>query len=513
MMKEELISIIIPVYNAEKYITDTIESIERQTYTNYEAIFIDDKSTDNSVEIIKKYAQKNKQMKIIELKRKVGVARARNIGIRKSKGRFLTFLDADDIWFDNKLESQLKFIKKNNYGFTYCSYMYMNDSGTKITKMTKIKEKTDYNYSLLNIRILPVTAMIDLYQIPKRYCYMPDVMIEDVVTWWKILKKGYIAYGQNEALVYYRRTKNSRSSKKYVNAYYRWKAYRDIEKLSIFKTIYCFLNYVINAILKRCVFMKKLGKFKELEVCVSTKNLKNDDEVKNLINKMRISTKYLIINQTKDEKVDINNKNVITKNEKGLSKSRNTVISNATSQIVLLSDDDVIYNKNYEKEILKAYNKYEDYDIICFYVKSRNKERKTKRMLSGNVGCIKTMRIISSEISFKRDSIINNGLMFNEQFGAGTKLNRGEENIFLCDALRKKLKIKFINKKIAEVEQESSTWFSKMDKEFLTIQGKVFKEMSPKYYKLLVLQFAIRKYHMYCKEISFFKCLKHMIYG
>ena len=92
---------------------------------------------------------------------------------------------------------------------------------------------------------------IDLNKIPKDYCYMPDVMNEDIATWWKILKKGYIAYGQDEVLAYYRQTKNSRSSQKHVTAFYRWKLYREYEKLNFFKASYCFINYAINALWKR----------------------------------------------------------------------------------------------------------------------------------------------------------------------------------------------------------------------------------------------------------------------
>ena len=99
--------------------------------------------------------------------------------------------------------------------------------------------------------------MIDLKKIPKEYCYMPDVMNEDVATWWNILKKGYVAYGQNEVLAYYRKAKKSRSSKKYITAFYRWKLYRKQQNLSFFKSIYCFAYYVVNAICKRIGKMER----------------------------------------------------------------------------------------------------------------------------------------------------------------------------------------------------------------------------------------------------------------
>lgn len=252
-----LISIIIPVYNAEKYIEETIKSIEKQIYRNYEAIFIDDCSKDRSLEIIQKYQKLNDKIKIIKLEKHEGVSKARNKGIEIAKGRYLTFLDADDIWTSDKLQKQLQFIKQNDYAFVYCNFKYMSDNGKYFSKEIKAGKITDYKRGLGNIRILTITAMIDLNKIPRELCYMPDIMNEDIAVWWNIIKNGYIAYGQDEVLAYYRQTKNSRSSKKYVTAYYRWKLYRKQENLNFFKATYCFIHYCINGILKRTSRMEK----------------------------------------------------------------------------------------------------------------------------------------------------------------------------------------------------------------------------------------------------------------
>ena len=504
MTNNNLVSIIIPVYNSSKYIEETIKSINAQTYTDYEAIFIDDFSIDNSVQIIEEYKQINSKIKLIRLKKHIGVSRARNIGIRRAKGRYLTFLDSDDIWFNNKLEEQIKYIQKHNVEFIYSSFRYINDNGTKVSKKIKVKPKLEYKKALLDTRILTTTAMIDLSKIPKRYCYMPDIMNEDVAVWWRILKKGYIAYAQNNVLAYYRKSKHSRSSRKIITIFYRWKLYREVEKLSLIQSIYCFINYLLNASIKRIGLYNKINKYNEenLEVAISTQNLKDEKDIKNLTKKMRINSNYLIINQNYDN-IYIDNKNIINRNEKGLSKSRNEAIRNSRQDIILFADDDIIYNNDYKEIIIDAYNKYQNSDIICFYVESKNKSRKIKKMLTGKVGYIRAMKIVSFEISFKRKSILDNNLKFDESFGAGTKFNRGEEQIFLYEALRKGLKIFFVNKKIGEVKQENSTWFSNYNKEFFEIQGQVFKRISPKFYKILIIQYAIRKYFLYHKTISF----------
>lgn len=248
-----------------------------------------------------------------------------------------------------------------------------------------------------------------------------------------------------------------------------------------------------------------------LQIALSIQNLSNDREVENQIKKMNIKSNYLIINQIDNKKVDINNPKVITKFEKGLTKSRNMAIDKSIGDIILLADDDVIYNDDYEKIIYEAYEKYKDADIICFFVESKNPKRKIKRLPTGKIGFIKAMKIVSFEMSFRKKSIINNKLKFDERFGAGTKLNRGEEQIFLYSALKKGMKIIFVNKKIAEVEQSDSSWFSKYDEKFFTIQGKIFKELTSKFYLFLIVQYAIRKYFLYRKDISFFRALKCML--
>lgn len=124
-MENELVTIIIPVYNAEKYIQETINTIKEQTYTRWEVIFIDDCSTDKSREIIK--SNLSEKIKLIELKKHSGTANARNEGIKIAKGRYISFLDADDLWDKRKLEKQIKYMKDNNYYFTYTAFKYVDE--------------------------------------------------------------------------------------------------------------------------------------------------------------------------------------------------------------------------------------------------------------------------------------------------------------------------------------------------------------------------------------------------
>lgn len=248
-MEDDLISIIIPVYNAEEFIKETILTIKNQTYKNWEAIFIDDNSKDASKAIIKENLQEN--IKLIELSSNCGPAIARNKGLEIAKGRYISYLDADDLWTKDKLEVQHKFMKENDYAFSYTSYKHMKKNG-KISKSVSVQEKLDYKEALKRIRILTTTSMIDVKKIEKKLLYMPNLRYtEDVATWWRILKKGYIAYGINESLSFYRKGKNTHSSNKIKSMYARWKLYRNEEGISIIKSIYYFTCYIINALMRR----------------------------------------------------------------------------------------------------------------------------------------------------------------------------------------------------------------------------------------------------------------------
>ena len=115
----ELVSVITPVHNAQDFLSQTIESVLNQTYQNFEIILVDDASSDLSRDIIDKYQKIDNRVKSVLLNENLGVANARNEGIKNANGRFIAFLDSDDLWKEDKLEKQIKFMLKNDYGFTY----------------------------------------------------------------------------------------------------------------------------------------------------------------------------------------------------------------------------------------------------------------------------------------------------------------------------------------------------------------------------------------------------------
>ena len=248
-MKDDLISIIIPVYNAEKFLDETINTVLNQTYKNFELILVNDGSKDKSVDVIKKY--NDKRIKLIDNKNNKGAALSRNDGIRKAKGRYICFLDADDLWNKEKLEKQINFMKEKECAFSFTGYEFANENGIPNGKKVYIPKKLNYKSALKNTTISTITVMIDTKKMDKDLIYMNNVKSEDTATWWNILKNGYEAFGLNEILSFYRRSDGTLSSNKIEAIRRIWNLYRNVFKLGFFYSLYNFVFYAINAVKRR----------------------------------------------------------------------------------------------------------------------------------------------------------------------------------------------------------------------------------------------------------------------
>ena len=214
---EYLISIITPTYNCAQFIGETIKSVINQTYTNWEMIIVDDASNDNTEEVVKSI--KDERIKYIRLKENSGAATARNIAMENASGKFMAFLDSDDIWIKDKLEKQVKFMIDNNYNFTCTAYEKMNEKGDSLNKVFKPKKKADYNRILLDCPVGNSTVMYNVSNIRKR---------NDDALWLQILKKEKFIYGMPDILMKYRIRNNSISSNKLSLVKYHWYLYRKI---------------------------------------------------------------------------------------------------------------------------------------------------------------------------------------------------------------------------------------------------------------------------------------------
>src|SRR5690554_4163648 len=243
-----LVSIISPSYNSSSYITNTIDSVLSQTNNNWEMLIIDDCSTDNSVEVIQSFIDKDPRIKLIQLTENSGAAVARNKGIEAAKGRYIAFLDSDDAWSPDKLEKQLAFMQANDYPFTFAAYDKVNEAG-KVFGHVGVPDKVTYSDLLKSCSIGCLTAMYDTQFFGK--VYMPLIRKrQDLGLWLKLLKKTKYAYGLNETLGFYKVRKDSISANKKIAALFTWRLYRDIEKLSLPKASYYFSHYAVRGLLR-----------------------------------------------------------------------------------------------------------------------------------------------------------------------------------------------------------------------------------------------------------------------
>lgn len=243
-----LISIITPSYNSATFISQTIESVLAQSYQHWEMIIVDDCSSDNSIDIIKNYTKKNSAIKLITLNKNCGVANARNVGLENAKGDYIAFLDSDDLWDKNKLQEQINFMKHNNISLSYTSYIKIDEEGEVIGKVIP-PEWVDYKKMLKSNYIACSSAMVKRDILYNQY-FPPLKLRQDHAFWLSLLKKGITAYGLNEPLLHYRVRKRSISSNKVIAAYYQWKLYRNVEKLSIIKSLWYFSFYAYLGVKK-----------------------------------------------------------------------------------------------------------------------------------------------------------------------------------------------------------------------------------------------------------------------
>lgn len=244
-----LISVVMPLYNAEKFIEKAVKSVEKQSYRNFEIIIIDDCSSDNSLKIALELAEENENIKVLTNESNMGVSKTRNRGIKEAKGEYIALLDSDDVWNEDKLEKQVSLLLNNDAQIAYCSYGFINENDQQIKKPFIVPERTNFNKMLIKSVISCSTALIKA-DLLKENPFDPNYYHEDYVLWMQLLKNGAKAVGDSSVLAYYRQVTGSRSSNKKNAALHRWKIYREVLNLSLFKSIFAFMGYMFCAVIK-----------------------------------------------------------------------------------------------------------------------------------------------------------------------------------------------------------------------------------------------------------------------
>lgn len=247
-----MVSVITPTYNSQKYVEEAIASVRTQTYDNWEMIIVDDHSDDDTYTIVQRIARLEPRIRLLRQEVNAGAGPARTRALDNANGRFIAYLDADDIWYPQKLELQVDFMLANNYGFSCASYEVINNEGLRLNKSIRMMIKVNYVDFLTNNLLQTVGIMADTDIVDRDLLRMPPLKRrQDAATWLQVLKAGHINYGMTEVLGQYRRTENSLSSSKIKAAKGVWTLYRKIEELPLAFSCYCFVRYAFLAAWKR----------------------------------------------------------------------------------------------------------------------------------------------------------------------------------------------------------------------------------------------------------------------
>lgn len=247
--KEKLVSIIMPAYNSGKYISESIASVREQSYINWELIIVDDCSSDNTIEIVKKFQEKDHRILLFTLTVNSGAAKARNIAIKKASGVYLAFLDSDDYWDTDKLSDQIAFMEGNGYTFTCTTYSKVNEAGNKAGNNVVPKLVSNYRDVLENS---PGNSTVIYNCIVLGKFYSPDIRRRnDFVMWLQVIKAAKKLYGIQKAYTFYRVREDSLSKKKFKLLKYQWRVYREYEKLPILYSIYFLTKKILDVIISK----------------------------------------------------------------------------------------------------------------------------------------------------------------------------------------------------------------------------------------------------------------------
>ncbi|MBP5352762.1 MAG: glycosyltransferase family 2 protein [Alphaproteobacteria bacterium] len=246
------ISIIMPLYNCEGYVRHTIRSVQQQTYKNWELIIVDDASTDNSLQVVKDFAAKDARIKVFPRAVNTGTGACRNYGLDRAEGRFVAFIDSDDLWAEEKLHRQIAFMKNHNYALSHTAYAFMDMNGDILQQgKVDVDETVDRNHYMKTTQVGMSSVMIDRDKIKNIRFPEDRRLCEDATLWMQFLRQGHKFHGLNEILLLYRVSPRQLSRNKSKMAMNTLKRYWKEKDLPAYKRLFYFMNYAYNGVKKR----------------------------------------------------------------------------------------------------------------------------------------------------------------------------------------------------------------------------------------------------------------------
>lgn len=246
----DMVSIITPCYNSEDFISQTIESVISQTYSDWEMLIVDDCSSDRSPEIVREYMERDQRIRYLKTDKRSGSpTMPRNIGIENAKGRYIAFLDSDDLWLPTKLEEQMKVFSVNeDASVVFSYYEKISEEGLRSGRIISSPKRVSYGKLLYGNVIGCLTGVYDTSKVGK--VFMKYLGHEDYVMWLEILKKGYIAINTCNVQALYRVRTSSVSANKLRVLKWQWNIYVNVENLGYMKALSCFIVYAVKAFMK-----------------------------------------------------------------------------------------------------------------------------------------------------------------------------------------------------------------------------------------------------------------------
>ena len=251
---DELISIIMPAYNSDKYIAQAIDSVIQQTYQNWELIIIDDCSSDNTSGITEQKIEKDSRIRLIKNEQNLGVSATRNKGVALSRGEWVAFLDSDDLWEKSKLEKQMKLAQAAPAEFVFTGSSFIDENGDSYEGILEVPDKVTYS-RLKRHNIISCSSVLIKKHFFDKIKMEKDHMHEDYAFWLKVLKTGAIAYGVNEPLLIYRISKTSRSGNKLKTIKKTYQVFRNVG-INPVGSVYYMTSHVISSVFK----YKRIGR-------------------------------------------------------------------------------------------------------------------------------------------------------------------------------------------------------------------------------------------------------------
>lgn len=243
-----LVSIIMPNYNSEKYIEATIKSVLAQTYQNWELLFVDDCSSDASLALADAF--QDERIRTFSMRENGGAALARNKAIEEANGKWIAFLDSDDLWMPEKLEKQLRYMQSNDISFSYTDYEVVDENNVIVSTFRPRLDVCRYKDILKHNHIGCLTVIYDAGKLGKVLMPTNAIKREDMACWLSILKNGEEAHCLRECLAQYKVHSNSVSSNKLKMAKYQWQVYRKVERINVFQSVYYLASWAVMGVLK-----------------------------------------------------------------------------------------------------------------------------------------------------------------------------------------------------------------------------------------------------------------------